>query len=135
MRALRNCLFASIVVLLVFLKMIMKSLRPLFASFHLISLIFVSDALVVPDCISESPYHFGGPSLIDYTRIAFNVRDGNGDLQHIRAYLDAFENNRLAEAMNHLRNVKVKKGLRRSINRTTTPIVSDTHNCYFVCDE
>lgn len=99
----------------------MQSIRALFASIYLISLIFVSNVFMAPDCIGESPHIFGNSPFVDYTRGAFD----DGDVQELRAYFDAFEMNKKAEAISHLRNVKFRNVISRSINRTITPIVSD----------
>lgn len=97
----------------------MPSNRALFALIYLISLIYASHAFVVPDCVGDSPHIFDGSLFIDYTRGALD----NGDLQELRAYFDAYENNQHDEALSHLRKVKIRNVIRRSINRTITPIV------------
>lgn len=87
----------------------------------LLALICVSNAYAVPDCIGEWPHFFDGGSFYEYTRGSFD----NEDVRELRAYFDAYENNQHAEAQRHLRNVKIRNIIRRSINRTTTPIVRE----------
>lgn len=100
----------------------MPSIRARFVSVYLIALIAlicVSNAYAVADCIGEWPHFFDGTSFFEYSRGSFDDRD----VRELRAYFDAYENNQHAEAMAHLRNVKIRNVIRRSINRTTTPIV------------
>lgn len=98
----------------------MLSIRALFASIYLISVLYVSGVFTAPDCIGESPHIFGNSPFVDYTRGSFD----DGDVHELRAYFDAFEKNKQVEAMSHLRNVKFRNVISRSINRTITPIVS-----------
>lgn len=104
----------------------MQSIRAFFATIFVISLHCGNDALTVPDCVSESPHLFSGTHFADFTRGALD----SGDLQELRAYFDAYENNQRAEAMSHLRNIKVRNVYRRSINRTITPIVRDNFTAH-----
>lgn len=102
----------------------MPSIRARFVSVYLIALIAlicVSNAYAVADCIGEWPHFFDGTSFFEYSRGSFDDRD----VRELRAYFDAYENNQHAEAMAHLRNVKIRNVIRRSINRTTTPIVRE----------
>lgn len=101
----------------------MPSTWVIVATVHLVQVILVREVFSVTMCASNSLQRFGGVSIAAYTPCCL---DDDELIQQLNKYFDAYQDNRIDEAMKILENIKSHNVSARNLfaSRSVTAIVS-----------